>query len=323
MRVLDRTHLFRIGAAVAALLSVSIALMVVKASAAHADGYTYVAVGDSYSSGEGGGAYYDGACDQSSFSYPSEFMQQEVDYYGSGWIAACSGATTGDVSLQLGALGSDTKLVTVTAGGDDLGFGSTMNACAGIPQDCSGLALTASQLAAVEARLAALYATILQKAPNARLYVLGYPDLFPSGSSTCQNADIAASAVGQFHTALQQVNAMIQAAVASVPGAEYLDTTSAFAGHDVCSSNPYGNGVNDALAQQHLAAAFHPNPAGYQVMTRIVYNQAVNVDHLFSPPPSGGGGGGGNPNPSSGPGGPGGPGGPEPSPSVSSTWWPN
>jgi hypothetical protein len=76
MRVLERTHLFRIGAVVAALLSVSIALMVVRASAAHADGYTYVAVGDSYSSGEGGGAYYDGACDQSPFSYPSEFMQR-------------------------------------------------------------------------------------------------------------------------------------------------------------------------------------------------------------------------------------------------------
>jgi lysophospholipase L1-like esterase len=321
MRVLERTHLFRIGTIVAALLSVTVALMVVRASAAHADGYTYVAVGDSYSSGEGGGAYYDGACDQSPFSYPSEFMQQDVDYYGSGWIAACSGATSGDVELQLGALGSDTRLVTVTAGGDDLGFGSTMASCAGIPQDCTGLALTSSQLATVQTRLMLLFANIRQKAPNAHLYVLGYPDLFPSGSSTCQNAGIAASAVAQFHTALQQVNAMIQAAVASV-GAEYLDTTSAFAGHDICSSNSYGNGVMDALAQQHIAAAFHPNAAGYQVMTRIVYNQAVNVDHIFSPPPSGGGGGGGNPSPSSGPGGPGGPG-PDPSPSVSSTWWPN
>ena len=64
-----------------------------------------------------------------------------------------------------------------------------------------------------------------------------------------------------------QMNADIQAAVSQIPGVNYVDVSSAFEGHEVCSSSP--NVVPPATT---LATSgwFHPNVAGQQKLATLV-----------------------------------------------------
>jgi hypothetical protein len=111
---------------------------------------TYVAMGDSYASGEGlqsdattyiTPSNIDG-CHRSVTAYPALVATSlnlnlgQFETYGSGGFVACSGATSKDLlrgengePAQLGALSSATRWVTLTAGGDDLHFSNVLLAC--------------------------------------------------------------------------------------------------------------------------------------------------------------------------------------------------
>ena len=110
----------------------------------------YVALGDSYSSGEGlqpSAATYispsnNDGCHRSATAYPVLVAASlnvnlgQFETFGSGGFVACSGATSNDLlkgedgeAPQLSALSSETKWVTVTDGGDDLHFSNVLIAC--------------------------------------------------------------------------------------------------------------------------------------------------------------------------------------------------
>ncbi|MCU1363965.1 MAG: lipolytic protein family [Acidimicrobiaceae bacterium] len=111
---------------------------------------SYVALGDSYASGEGlqanpstyiSPSNHDG-CHRSARAYPVLVAANlhldigQFETYGSGGFAACSGATSKDLLAgenrepsQLSALSSQTRWVTLTEGGDDLHFSSVLIAC--------------------------------------------------------------------------------------------------------------------------------------------------------------------------------------------------
>jgi hypothetical protein len=113
----------------------------------------YVALGDSYASGEGlqsdattyiSPSNVDG-CHRSSTAYPTlvaadlNISPGQFETYGSGGFVACSGATSKDLSNgengeppQLSALSPETHWVTITDGGDDLHFSNVLIACLGV-----------------------------------------------------------------------------------------------------------------------------------------------------------------------------------------------
>jgi hypothetical protein len=110
----------------------------------------YVAMGDSYASGEGlqpnattyiSPSNSDG-CHRSVGAYPLMVAANldvglgQFETYGSGGFVACSGATSKDLlkgengePAQLSALSSATRWVTLTDGGDDLHFSNVLLAC--------------------------------------------------------------------------------------------------------------------------------------------------------------------------------------------------
>nr|BFE69307.1 hypothetical protein GCM10020092_026080 [Actinoplanes digitatis] len=108
------------------LLSLVIAAPAAAAAAAVSD-WDYVALGDSYSSGVGASGQT-GLCLRSSNAYPGLWnTANSPKTYRSN---ACSGATTATLrSGQLSGLNAETDLVTLTIGGNDIGFADTVITC--------------------------------------------------------------------------------------------------------------------------------------------------------------------------------------------------
>ncbi|MBX7546836.1 SGNH/GDSL hydrolase family protein [Streptomyces sp. NPDC004232] len=219
----------------------------------------YVALGDSYSSGVGAGDYLPGRteCKRSSRSYP--MLWAAAHHAASFAFPACNGAKVGDVLTgQLGALGPGTRLVTLTVGGSDVGFGSAMAICAlGGPVPCLA---AVSQARAVMADalphgLDRLYSAIRDRAPAARVVVLGYPHLYHL-KGTCrsglQDAERAA-----IDSAVDRLDAVI-AGRAAGHGFSFADVRDAFAGHEICSRSPWLHSV-DPFA---LTESYHPTAPG-------------------------------------------------------------
>ncbi len=95
----------------------------------------YIALGDSYSSGEGLAPYLagSGSCDRSPEAYPEIVTRRLRDV--TLRFFACSGATIGQITGQVASAPlSDLRratLTTVTAGGNDLPFSGLISACVG------------------------------------------------------------------------------------------------------------------------------------------------------------------------------------------------
>src|ERR1700691_197798 len=177
MRVSPRARLSALALAVAtasfaALASAGITSAAAAASAASS--VHYVALGDSYSSAVGAGDYSDGSCDQSSNAYP--VLWADATAPASFANETCSGATTSSVlSSQLSPLSSSTTLVSITVGGNDVGFSSVMETCVLESTSSCLKALAAAQAFVTDelpARLNTTLATIKDDAPDAKIVVL-------------------------------------------------------------------------------------------------------------------------------------------------------
>ncbi|MFI6822573.1 SGNH/GDSL hydrolase family protein [Micromonospora sp. NPDC050187] len=251
--------------ALAALVATTLAVLLVPGTA-QAAAIHYVALGDSYSSGVGAGSYDPNTCLRSSKSYTSLWAQQHA--VASYKFPACGGAKTDDVlNEQVGSLDATTTLVTITIGGNDAGFSSILENCRfGSESDCTNRVNEAKTFATtvLPGRLDTTYAEIRNRAPNARLIVLGYPRLFETGS--CGLLGMSKSKRVILNEAADLL-AQVTADRAAAAGATFSDTRSYFAGHGVCASTPW---IKDVTG---LIEAYHPNADGY----RLGYLPALNA----------------------------------------------
>ncbi len=268
-----RISRFIFSAAVAASCAGLLAAVSAAPAAGAAATARYVALGDSYSSGLGAGDYISssGSCDRSTRAYP----EQWADSNGAASFVsvACAGATTADVlSSQVSALSASTTLVSITIGGNDAGFASVMETCV--------LSSTSSCLNAVSnakafitgqlpARLDSTLQTIRADAPNARIVLLGYPDLYDlSKSSTC----IGLSTMDR--TALNGGADALDSALATAAAANgdtFADVRGQFDGHEICDSGSWLNSV-DIFA---ISSSYHPNASGQELGYLRVFTGAA------------------------------------------------
>ena len=217
----------------------------------------YVALGDSFSSGVGTGSYaLSSSCKRSVYAYPYLLSQQRA---GTSLVfVACSGAKTSDLmASQLPSVDTTTNIVTVTIGGNDIGFADLIYQCT--VSDCSAaLDTTRSSLESIlGARLDTVYGAIKGHAAfDAKIVVLGYPRMF--NSSSCFSAfGISATErtkANQLSDALDQTIA----AHAATAGVVYKSAISAFSTHPLCSSSPWLNGLN----LFNSGESYHPNKSG-------------------------------------------------------------
>ncbi|MDC7120423.1 SGNH/GDSL hydrolase family protein [Cellulomonas fimi] len=249
-----------------ALLAVLTALVLVgsvatTASAGPRHRVVYDALGDSYASGYGVPPY--AACGRSQAAYPVQLdgrKRVRLDDF-----VACAGATT--VSLvrggQLTALEADTDLVTLSIGGNDVGWSTAVVAClGGTDAQCAGA--TALVDARIRGELPALldtvYAQVAAAAPDARVVVTGYPRLFSPEHGPYLGASV--DELTALNAAADTLAGVI-AAAADRAGFRYVDVRKRFAGHGANAPDPWILGPSDP-------AAFHPTADGYEAYTAAV-----------------------------------------------------
>jgi lysophospholipase L1-like esterase len=254
--VLCRSRLCALAVAVGAVAVAAFAAGAGTAGAASS--VRYVALGDSYSSGDGAGSYTDGSCRESSNAYPVLWAAAHAPATFTN--ETCSGATTSSViSTQLGGLSAATTLVSITVGGNDVGFASVLETCV-LESTSSCVSAVNSAEAEAQATLPAALNTVLADiradAPNAKVVVLGYPRFYDlSKSSSC----IGLSTTDR--TALNGGAALLDSevsAAASRGGDTFVDVVPHFAGHQICDSGSYLNSVNIL----DLESSYHPNATG-------------------------------------------------------------
>jgi lysophospholipase L1-like esterase len=230
----------------------------------------YVALGDSYSAGNGAGNYdsSSGDCHRSFSAYP--YLWKNAHSPSSFSDTACSGAVTTDVTnSQLGPLNSSTGLVSLTIGGNDAGFSDVMTTCVtGSDSDCVNRVNTAETYVrnTLPARLDATYNAIRAKAPNARVVVLGYPDMytlnvFCIGLDSTKHAKIDEAA---------DVLDTTTAARAAAHGFTFGDVRSTFKGHELCSGDDYLH----SLVVSPSWESYHPTATGHSAG----YYPVLNAD---------------------------------------------
>ncbi|KAL2879009.1 hypothetical protein SGCOL_005708 [Colletotrichum sp. CLE4] len=158
----------------------------------------WAAIGDSYSAGIGSGSPYPNSsttCARYDQSYPAYMHSHELMPESAAFeFLACSGATAPEIlANQVSALGTGYDIITVSAGGNDVGLTSILNACifqwnpfANCPDEMQAtLNLIRDTL---PGNLDKLYAGLKSKInPGRKIYVTGYANFFDNTTTACDD----------------------------------------------------------------------------------------------------------------------------------------
>ena len=238
---------------------VAVGALLIGMPSAAAAGANYVALGDSYASGVGSGSYTSesGSCLRSTLAYPQLWTNGHAP--SSFKFVACSGAKTTDVNAnQLSALSSSTTLVSITIGGNDVGFSTVMEDCV-----IYGTSTCVSDVNAAEntARnqlpgwLDTTYNGIRSHAPNARVVVVDYPRFY---HDLWYCVGLSSTSRNKINEGADVLDGVIQAA-ATRHGFLFADVRPAFAnGHEICDSNSWLHSVD----WSNITQSYHPTASG-------------------------------------------------------------
>jgi hypothetical protein len=282
-------------------------------------GGRYVALGDSYSAGEGLEPFEEETRDtdkggdrchrseKSAYSRLLTFVHPTTALF-----RACSGAIVANVygtvqehggvpnhqglQVQPEIEGSDVTLVTLTMGGNDLDFAKALTFCAKeercADQPYKGHDSLRSWVTAsvedIEIELFTLYEQLQGSFPDARILVLGYPALFPEKAPPNRLETAACNPLfllwtGSEREAIRDFGLLLNQAIqraASAAAIEYVDVFSHFVGHEPCSASQWVRFVGISEQSAIRQGSFHPLPRGQAMMARIVSCHL----HVFASP---------------------------------------
>ncbi|HEY6447173.1 MAG TPA: SGNH/GDSL hydrolase family protein [Acidobacteriaceae bacterium] len=239
----------------------------------------YVALGSSIAAGPGVGTRVPGSpavCMRSQENYPHLYAAKRNISLAD---VTCSGATTagiltGQLSLppQIAALGTETKLVTIAIGGNDVHYvgnlfaWSCQNAPDRIPDTWRPWVCNPTPEEKVDAafgelegRMRHIVAAVRQRSPHARILFIDYMQLLPPAGSCPDRLPLTDAELVQGRAVAARL-AVVTAKVAEESGVDLLKASSLSAGHDVCAADSW---VFPLQFPPHLLEfaplAYHPN----------------------------------------------------------------
>jgi hypothetical protein len=271
----------------------------------------YMALGDSYSSGLGSDVYYSAPADSYAYQPGQYFSGNPVGgpsdkdcYRGvAAWprllagrtrrryhiephttFLACQGDTTREIlRRQIPHIRRQTRLVTLTAMGNDMGFSEIVKACATPLQSCGDavrkhFGRRNRVLRRKIRRLDRVLRRIRAKAPRARVLLLGYPKLFgPVHSNFNSCLRITDDDQRLLNRKARALNGAIRRAARRHRRVSYIGLSRAFRGHGPCRDASATAWVNPILYQPPNSVpdppnlrSMHPNRIGnFMIAERV------------------------------------------------------
>ncbi|KOV77072.1 SGNH/GDSL hydrolase family protein [Nocardia sp. NRRL S-836] len=263
---------------VVSLLTALIAAFLAPAASAAPQYREYVSLGDSFVSGPFIPLQRLDplSCFKSTQNYPSVLARRlNVESFTD---ISCGGAQTKDMAgvqsgfpgqpaPQFSALKPTTDLVTVSIGGNDIGFSDIILTCAGKSVlDPAGAPCKAhfgdslaQRVDATAPKVAAVLAGIKQRSPNAQIVVVGYLRVLPPSGGCWPVVPISRGDVPYLDGVQQQLNGML-GAQAAASGATFVNPYDISLGRDTCAA-PWDKWV-EGIIPTSPAFPVHPNAKG-------------------------------------------------------------
>ncbi|MBJ7358548.1 SGNH/GDSL hydrolase family protein [Nocardioides sp.] len=248
---------------------------------------TYVALGDSYTAAPGVGETVDEGCARSSSNYPA-LVADELGLALTD--VSCGGATTtslvgaqetsaGVVPPQFAALTEDTDVVTLGIGGNDQGlFAELLMTCVflrsqdpeGAPCrdafNTEGTDRALETIEVVRGRVTSALVGIRDRAPEAEVVLVGYPQLVPARGQ-CDLLPLTPADYDYVRGLIEALGAATESAAAQA-GVRYVDMLAASEGHDICAGeDAWVNGVGGSTDE---ATGMHPFAAEQEAVAALV-----------------------------------------------------
>ncbi|MBR7744507.1 SGNH/GDSL hydrolase family protein [Phycicoccus sp. BSK3Z-2] len=260
-------------------------------------------------------------CHRSTAAYSQRVnADQGLTFKGFGF-AACSGAVIDDFyrpnhenhnadspnrqnedePAQLDSLTEDTSLVTFSIGGNDVGFADVLTECVkataisfydGIsgapPSSCADSDVAAEargRIPDTAERLTQLLADARERAPGARIIVVGYPKFFPadpSGVSSMIQADDQRWINGGVEALNDALAEAVEDAGGPDAGFEFVDPRDAFAGCEIGTADSCMNGLRVGFGDDFDSGrpvsngSFHPNDEGHRRIADLIADRIRN-----------------------------------------------
>lgn len=260
---------------------------------------SYVALGDSYAAGPGIPPQRPGSvpgCARSASNYPSVLATTlkltETEFVD----VSCSGAVTDDMTVaqqvpgganppQFDALRPGVRLVSVSIGGNDIGFADIVVTCArlsarnplGAPcrQDATsgGSDRYAERILAAAPKVAAVLDGIHERSPGALVVLVGYLRILPPAGGCWPAVPVARGDVPYLDGLQQQLTSML-ATQAKEHSALFVDAYAASTGRDACE--PRDRRWVEGLVPANPAAPVHPNAAGMRAVADLTMRTLVD-----------------------------------------------
>ena len=296
----------------------------------------YLALGDSYTSGEGAFNYMygtdtaDNRCHLSINSYPL-LLTKDLYTQTGGHSVACSGATIKDIANEsdsyigqvrnvanldglkrheqqlLESVESNylpgyvaqhrfvkrwqPKIVTVSIGGNDIGFGEILKECV-VPRigfikdghDCfSSYEDRKEVLNLIDKtipRWTALYKQLQKQSPMSRIYSIGYPEVADAEGNCALNVHLSRKEIQFSSELVAYLNHAIQQASTDA-GVDYVDISKALVGHRLCETASHNVAVNGLTAgtDRHVlgSESYHPNALGHALIEQAILGKTNNL----------------------------------------------
>lgn len=254
------------------------------------EGARYVAMGSSFAAGPGIPDYYEAKpapCYRSTGNY-AHLLAARLNLALTD--VSCSGATTAHLTgsralpdgpslpPQLDALTADTRLVTVTIGGNDIAYIGRLSTAAcnmeaamswdkekcpnpPMPDEAAYTALASS--------MDTIAKEVRRRSPDARLVFVDYLTILPP-SGDCPALHLFDFDADKSREVARRL-AAITARAAADNGADLVKSSELSAAHDACAADPWMNGAPPAKG-----APFHPNAKGMAAV-------ADALDKLLAP----------------------------------------
>jgi lysophospholipase L1-like esterase len=241
-----------------------------------APGAKYVSMGSSFAAGPGIPSYYEDPptpCARSTNNYAHQIASRRglalIDVSCSGAVTAHLTGPRNTIPPQLDALTPDTRLVTITIGGNDLSYIGRLTAasCAGLMAE-TGVAATCNPIpappteqvyAALADRMDFIAKEVRRRSPQAQLVFVDYLTILPQ-AGTCPATPLSRAEADADREIARRL-AEITRVAAGANKASIVTASEFSKGHDACSADPWMHGFSRPGAPV-AGTQYHPNAAG-------------------------------------------------------------